>query len=54
MKSQSLFSGKNKKNTNLLSAEFAQGVVKVKKYYIYIVYIVCSHQKFHANVSWRN
>ena len=39
MKSQSLFSGKNKKNIiNLSSAEFAQSVVKVKmhtKYHIY-------------------
>ena len=31
MKFQILFSGKNKKNINLLSAELAQRVVKVKQ-----------------------
>ena len=30
MKCQILFSGKSKKNISLSSAEFAQGVVKVK------------------------
>ena len=30
MKSQSIFSGKNKKSSNLSSAEFAQTMVKVK------------------------
>ena len=33
MKSDILFSGKNKKNINLSSAEFVQGVVKVHVLY---------------------
>ena len=40
MKCQILFSGKNKKNINLLSVENAEGVVKVK---------FCSSLSFYCN-----
>ena len=41
MESQSLFSGKNKKNINLSSAELAESVVKVK------MKINCSCENIH-------
>ena len=50
MKCQILFSGKNKKNiNNLLSAELAQGVVKVN---INLSYIVFFHKdSCHTDIS---